>query len=83
MQVSSAAILFLCYFAIFTHDPVPNDSNELRILSRTDVTDTAETSVVKKKVGTIVQISNIFDSFAYCSNLTVIYAYGQGGMDQL
>ena len=44
---------------------------------------TAETSVVKEKVGTVMQISNIFNLFAYCSNLTVIYAYGQHGRDQL
>ena len=45
-QVSSAAISLLYYFAIFTHDPVRNDSSELRILSRTDVTGTAETPAV-------------------------------------
>ena len=43
---SSAAILFLYYFAIFIHDPVPNDSNKICILSHTDVTATVETSVV-------------------------------------
>ena len=44
-QVSSAAILLFCYFAIFNHVPVPKDSNELRIISETGVTATTETSV--------------------------------------
>ena len=43
MHVSSAAILFLCYFAIFLHDPVPNDSNELCVVPHSV---TAEASVV-------------------------------------
>ena len=42
----SAVISLLGYFAIFIHYPVPNDSNELCILSHTDVTGTAETSVL-------------------------------------
>ena len=37
---------FLCYFAIFIDDPVPNDSNEFCILSPTGVTATEETSFV-------------------------------------
>ena len=45
-KVSFVAILFLCYFAIFIHDPVHNDSNQSPILSYTGVTDTAEISVV-------------------------------------
>ena len=35
MQVSSAATLLLCYFANINHDPVPNYSDELCILSHT------------------------------------------------
>ena len=43
-RVSSGAILFLCYFAIFIQDPVPNVLNELRIVSHTGAA--TETSVV-------------------------------------
>ena len=39
-------ILFLCYFDIFIHDPVPNDPNELCILLHVGVTDTAGTFIV-------------------------------------
>jgi len=35
----------LCYYAIFIHDPVPNDPNELCILSHTCLTATVETSI--------------------------------------
>ena len=45
-QVSSVAMSPSCYFAIFIHDPVSNDSNELRFLSHTGVTATAEIPVV-------------------------------------
>ena len=46
MQVSSTVISCLCYFAIFTQDPVLNDSNELCIISHTGGTVRADTSVV-------------------------------------
>ena len=41
------AVHVLYYFAIFSHDPVSNISNEPCISSHTDVTATAETSVVR------------------------------------
>ena len=43
MQVSSGAVSLLCYLAIFMNDSVPNDSNELCILSHKDVSATADT----------------------------------------
>ena len=40
-------MLFLGYFAILIHDPVPNESKELCILSHTSVAASAETSIVR------------------------------------
>ena len=36
----------LCYFAIFTHDPVPGDSNKLCVIPHTATTRTSVVSVV-------------------------------------
>ena len=44
--ISSAVISLLCYFAIFSHVPVLNGCNEPCVISHTDVTAKAETSVV-------------------------------------
>ena len=36
-HVRVATALLLCYFVNFIHGPVPNDSNELCILSNTEI----------------------------------------------
>ena len=82
--VSYAAVSFLCYFAIFVHDPVPNDSKESCYFS-TAVTSTAETSVVSVSSfhptkthlggGSIYVI--IFKLVAYCSYFDLKHTHGQ------
>ena len=45
-KARTSRLSFLPYFTIFIQHPVPNNSNELCIISHTGVTGTTETSVV-------------------------------------
>ena len=38
--------IVLCYISVCIHDQIPNDSNELHIISHTGVIASAETSVI-------------------------------------